>query len=227
MFILIEDLPMFSTGQIMGLTVSIIVPIIVATPASYYVLLQRENLKLANQELDFLLRYDPLTSLLTRRIFLKDASAAINACKEKNRNYTVFYIDIDQFKKINDRHGHEIGDKTLEIFGRTLSSILSQNDIAGRLGGEEFCIFTCSYDSSTAINVANAILKQFQHHAKIINDVKVNGTLSIGIASSMSDELEGLMHKADMQLYRAKKSGRNRYCYEQNLLPKDSSWKKN
>lgn len=217
MFMLFEDLPMFGTAQIIGLSVSIIVPIIVATPASYYLLLQREKLKLANQELNYLLRYDPLTSLQTRRSFLKDASDALNASRRKNKNYTVFYIDIDQFKKINDSHGHLIGDKTLEIFGSTLSSILSQNDIAGRLGGEEFCILTCGYDTSSATNVAKAIVQQFQRDAEIIDNVKVNGTLSIGLASSMSDNLEELMHKADIQLYRAKKTGRNKYCHEQKV----------
>lgn len=64
MFALIEDLTMFSTGQLLGLTVSVLVPLIVATPASYYVLLQKEKLNLAYQELDFLLRYDPLTEVV-------------------------------------------------------------------------------------------------------------------------------------------------------------------
>lgn len=215
MFALIEDLTMFSTSQLLGLTVSVLVPLIVATPASYYVLLQKEKLNLAYQELDFLLRYDPLTSLLTRRTFLKEASLALSHCKANNENYAVFYIDIDHFKKINDSCGHIIGDKTLELFGQTLSSILVHDELAGRLGGEEFCIFAPGYDNTTIQTVANQILEQFQRRAKIIDTIEVNGTASIGVASSMSESLEELIHEADIQLYNAKKTGRNKFSYEE------------
>lgn len=213
MFALIKDMTMFDSSQLLGLTVSIIVPLIVATPASYYVLLQREKLNLANQELDFLLRYDPLTTLLTRRTFLKEASAALEQCKANNLSYAVFYIDIDHFKKINDSYGHLVGDRTLELFGQTLSSILIREELAGRLGGEEFCIFASGHDTIAIQSIARQILEQFQSRAKTIDTIEVNGTLSIGIASSKSENLEELMHKADIQLYHAKKTGRNKYSF--------------
>jgi diguanylate cyclase (GGDEF)-like protein len=126
-------------------------------------------------------------------------------------------IDIDEFKKHNDTHGHLIGDKILKILGATILSSLRNLDIAARYGGDEFILLLSQTPKIDAVNIANRIKENIEkaylsyQEELTFSDI----TVSIGLASFPDDASSSteLIEKADQALYLAKKSGRNRLVY--------------
>ena len=179
----------------------------------FFALIRR--IELLRRQLHEVVRTDDLTGLLSREAFLDDFRSEFETNQEEEVSDAFLIVDADFFKKINDNHGHIAGDKALVAITNALRKGIRATDRIGRLGGEEFCIFAPGYDNATIQTVANQILEQFQRRAKIIDTIEVNGTASIGVASSMSESLEELIHEADIQLYNAKKTGRNKFSYEE------------
>jgi diguanylate cyclase (GGDEF)-like protein len=122
-------------------------------------------------------------------------------------------IDIDNFKHINDTYGHHTGDKVLNKIGLFLKECTREIDIAGRLGGEEFAILFWNISEKDSITRTEAIrlaIEKLQIH---VNEIKIPVTISIGISFCTKDtscNLHHILKKADIALYRAKNTGRNR-----------------
>lgn len=128
---------------------------------------------------------------------------------------SVLMMDIDNFKKINDQHGHLFGDKIIKQIASLLKESTSDDDVLGRYGGEEFIVILNNADFERSINVAEDIRTKIEH-LKINNETKV--TISIGIAFYNNETAENLIKRADDQLYHAKKLGKNRVKGEKEAL---------
>ena len=162
---------------------------------------QREVLSL--QELA---NSDPLTGLLNRRGFEQRWQAAVATAMSDNQPLSVMLIDIDHFKQLNDQHGHEQGDRALLELATTLKQLARKDDMACRMGGDEFVLAALSTDaagmSALAVRLQDRLLRQ----AGTANTM----TVSIGIACSDQHPLTELLGQADTALYKSKQAGRNR-----------------
>lgn len=155
---------------------------------------------------------DPLTGLLNRRAFIQDAEALLHQQIARDRPIGVLLIDLDNFKSINDRFGHAVGDKVLQIFARTTRTNLRQTDLVGRLGGEEFTVVLADAGHDNAYLVAERLRNAFAINAAVVDGVELNATASFGVSVIIdpSQDLTKLITLADQALYLAKARGRNR-----------------
>lgn len=154
---------------------------------------------------------DYMTGLYNRRGFLEVAQKLIDTQKRKGEHVTVLMFDLDHFKSINDRFGHDAGDDALRTFAATASGNMRGDDIIGRLGGEEFAAILPGNATTSAI-VAERVRTAFEHAGVIISGHCMNATVSIGAADIAAEkaDLAALLTQADRALYQAKSSGRNR-----------------
>jgi len=159
----------------------------------------------AEQANDHLARHDPLTGLLNR----VGLERQFEECGEAP-NLTVFYLDLDGFKGVNDRLGHGIGDKMLEMVGERLQNLSKAGTIAARIGGDEFVMVTAGHDEDSAIALAVAAIDEIAAHPYILGEEAIEIGLSIGIAYAPDHgtTLPALLNAADNALYQAKARGR-------------------
>jgi diguanylate cyclase (GGDEF)-like protein len=152
---------------------------------------------------------DSLTDLLNRRGFF-EACADIMANRRLNKEpVSVLAFDLDHFKKINDTHGHQVGDATLHLFASIAKKTLRAGDAIGRLGGEEFLALLPA--NLAEANIAAERVRQAFEKASGLPGKHATATVSIGIASgSPSAKIDDLISCADTALYKAKANGRNR-----------------
>ncbi|GAA4408439.1 GGDEF domain-containing protein [Quisquiliibacterium transsilvanicum] len=162
-------------------------------------------------ELRSLVSTDPLTGLGTRRNFFSTAREALARGLPDGRVGGLLMIDLDDFKRINDRHGHRVGDRALAHFAATLRHSLQPGDLTGRYGGEEFCALLTRSRAEDVARAAEAIRAavagaQFEHEGE---DIAL--TVSIGVATTAdAQEFEPLLAIADRRVYVAKSMGRDR-----------------
>lgn len=166
---------------------------------------------------------DELTSLPNRRYFMQTASEKLKeqSSKEKEQSSKekvaswFLMIDIDHFKKINDRAGHEMGDRVLVEFGKTLKRVVGEQGLLCRLGGEEFSLLLPSTSKDKVERIAEAILRSVE--AMIVpgyTDKYGNITTSIGCGSAnQDDDVEHGLKLADRALYQSKNEGRNKVMF--------------
>jgi diguanylate cyclase (GGDEF)-like protein len=155
---------------------------------------------------------DSLTGIANRRSFLQDGAELTKRHFTNPCPAAVLVIDLDHFKSINDRFGHAVGDRVLQIFARTAQDNIKSPDLIGRLGGEEFAAVLYDVGQDRAAARAETIRTSFAEAAEEVDGYPVAATLSIGIAHSRSAELDlpDLLIQADGALYGAKERGRNR-----------------
>ncbi|MGD0421247.1 MAG: GGDEF domain-containing protein [Xanthobacteraceae bacterium] len=155
---------------------------------------------------------DPLTGVANRRAFLQDGEAQLKRQATDPRPTAVMLLDLDNFKSINDRFGHAVGDRVLQIFADVASGCVRHIDLFGRLGGEEFAALLRDTTRERALAVAEQIRTGFAEATRQVDGRSVDATVSIGIVISHDTvlELSALLAQADHALYRAKDSGRNR-----------------
>jgi diguanylate cyclase len=139
----------------------------------------------------------------------------IKIAKESTEQLSVLAIEIDHFKKVNDKYGHPDGDKVLQKLGLTLKITTRHFDIVGRCGGEEFRILLLDCPNQRAIQIAERIRLTVENEKfPISNERFINITISIGVSSfpETTCDINALLEDADHALYEAKRSGRNRVC---------------
>jgi len=155
---------------------------------------------------------DPLTGIANRRAFVQEAAALAKRHSASPRPTAVLLIDLDHFKSINDRFGHAIGDRVLEVFTDTARQSLRATDLIGRLGGEEFAAILRDTTREKAIAVAERIRDSFAHAAQEVDGRPVAARVSIGLVHCDAPVLDvpELLAQADRALYFAKERGRNR-----------------
>jgi diguanylate cyclase (GGDEF)-like protein len=155
---------------------------------------------------------DPLTGIANRRAFLQDVGALAKRHMDNPRPAAVLLIDLDHFKSINDRFGHAIGDRTLELFAETAQKNLRASDLLGRLGGEEFAAVLYDTSEEQALQMAERLRVAFEQVTQNVEGHAVCATMSVGLVHCQAPMLDvpSLLAQADQALYFAKERGRNR-----------------
>lgn len=179
-----------------------------------------EKLKIEIERLKRLVYYDELTGLLNRRGFYEEVNNVFNALSfgqsEIERRigsqipFSIVFIDIDDFKKVNDIYGHEAGDAVLKIVGRAIQDHFRVGDVSARWGGEEFVISLPGVDSVAAHKIAEKLRQDLESIKIKIRNGELSVTISIGIAEYRDEKLVDLLEKADRAMYEAKSKGKNR-----------------
>lgn len=180
---------------------------------------QTETLLLENEEkLRRLATTDELTGVANRRMLMETMATEEVRARRYRKPLSFLMIDADHFKRINDNHGHDVGDTALTMLARTLKKQLREVDLAGRLGGEEFGILLPETGLEEALVVAERIRKNVEQLLIPAHGRKVPLTVSIGAATLRLDCknecAEEVMRRADEALYKAKSQGRNRVATE-------------
>lgn len=156
---------------------------------------------------------DSVTKLYNRRFFTDIISKEFSYSKRTKNPLSLLMVDIDHFKKINDLHGHLVGDQILAKVGDLIKNSVRHENIACRYGGEEFAIILRSTGPLAAEQVAERIRKSIEESAMVSGTISINITVSIGIATydhSNFQTFEELVKFADELLYESKLNGRNR-----------------
>jgi diguanylate cyclase (GGDEF)-like protein len=155
---------------------------------------------------------DPLTTCFTKKHALDMADGELRRARRSGHSVTLIMFDLDQFKRINDRYGHQCGDAVLASVGQRMSAVLRGSDIKCRYGGDEFLVLLPETPMSGAYRVAETLRHELEDRPVRWNDESVVVTASFGIAEMRPDDggVEGLIARADAALYRAKQGGRNR-----------------
>jgi diguanylate cyclase (GGDEF)-like protein len=155
---------------------------------------------------------DPLTGIANRRSFLMSAEKMRQRLLASKRPSAVLVIDLDQFKTVNDRFGHAVGDCVLRQFAKTATSVLRAGDLFGRIGGEEFACVLSNADSDVAYAIAERLRSGFAEAAVSVDGYNVKATVSIGLVANLDAivDMSELIVLADRALYRAKERGRDR-----------------
>lgn len=178
-------------------------------------LLDVTELKVAQFELEKLAFYDPLTQLPNRRFFRDHLDLAMVRAQKENKKIAMYMTDLDEFKKVNDSLGHDIGDDLLIDIANRLRSALHEGDVVSRMGGDEFMILLDNIEDPTRLDHASHRLLEALSTTANFGSQQIQVTGSIGIAIYPTDATtpEALMRYADMALYNAKGSGGNRVSY--------------
>lgn len=169
----------------------------------------------AEQDITQLALYDALTGLPNRSHWMRHARSAIKIAQRHDDRLAVLFLDLDQFKTVNDSLGHAIGDRLLTIVANRLSGCVRENDMLARLGGDEFvALLSRLSDDGDAATVARKMLAVLAE-AIVIDQHELNLSVSIGIAQYPADgsEIDTLLKHADIAMYSAKDGGRNNYQY--------------
>lgn len=155
--------------------------------------------------------HDVLTNALNRRAWSERAAAMLSA--DKPRPIALLFLDLDHFKQLNDRQGHNAGDRALVEVAKALGMELRPGDILGRYGGEEFVAMLDNTQSGQAMHVATRLCRRVHRLEIPIDDASTLLSISIGVAMHRKgDDLESLVERADQAMYDAKLKGRNRVC---------------
>jgi diguanylate cyclase (GGDEF)-like protein/PAS domain S-box-containing protein len=166
------------------------------------------ELSKANEDLRHLSRHDALTGLHNRLSANERLHSEFVSMKRSQNNYAVLLLDIDFFKKVNDTHGHSVGDSVLQQLAQILKTTLRESDFAARYGGEEFLLLL----PNTELFEARLVAEKIRHSIEAVpHPVAGKITVSIGVAIATPEEADEYIavKEADDNLYAAKKSGRN------------------
>ena len=152
-------------------------------------------------------RKDTLTGLVNKGGFYQVVGAEMELCRRYERTLSIAYIDLDNFKKVNDKYGHHVGDKLLRTVSKTMQRKLRGSDIPGRLGGDEFAVIL----PETSPQACRMVIEMLQQ--RLLQEMNANNwpvTFSIGIATftKMPSSIEGMIRQADHLMYVVKNSSK-------------------
>jgi diguanylate cyclase len=190
-----------------------LIPLFIAPPFFFVLLGKMRQLAIAHQELFTLATTDSLTSLLNRRAFTEMVEGHLSRTKQAPMpsGGALLVIDVDHFKGVNDRFGHEGGDEALKLVAKTISAAVRETDLVGRIGGEEFCVFIPGESSDLTRFVAERIRSAISDAAFAVRGQRHGLSVSIGgVIFDRCASFKDLYHEADERLYYAKRTGRNR-----------------
>ena len=152
---------------------------------------------------------DELTELLNRREIIRLLELEIARAERQGSALSIMMLDLDHFKAVNDRHGHQAGDRALIRAAESFKQLLRKTDFIGRIGGEEFLVILPDTDINNAFELAERVRQALQQHITD-NPSEPACTVSIGVAQCRAgDNLYSLIQRADETLYQAKSNGRN------------------
>ena len=174
----------------------------------------QDELRDANSRLEALSNTDPLTGLANRRCLDRKLADEVARSRRHDVPLTAVALDIDHFKSVNDKYGHDMGDVVLRNVARAMAEGLRSNDLAARPGGEEFLLLLPHTELAGGLAMAERVRARLEKLAHVGPSATLNVTASFGVACTHpSHEMpagEELLARADQALYEAKRSGRNR-----------------
>ena len=176
---------------------------------------QRDARDRDQRRLTYLARYDPLTGLMNRTLFNERLESAVARARTDGSLVSLMFLDLDDFKGVNDRHGHAVGDDLLKQVAERLTGSIRESDSVARLGGDEFTVvLEGNHRIEDAGNVATKILAALSVPYNI-NGIELRTSVSIGIALYPVDDdnAQDLLRDADIAMYSAKAAGHNTYQY--------------
>lgn len=157
--------------------------------------------------------HDPLTGLVNRGYFMREMSGTIEEAKYSDASSALLFIDLDQFKYVNDTVGHAAGDRLLIQVAEALNRRMREHDVIARFGGDEFIVLALDAGRSDAVGIAKGILKVLQDMRFVEGEHSFNIHCSVGVTmvDSTRYSVDELLSQADMACFQAKSRGRNRY----------------
>lgn len=178
-----------------------------------------EKLKVNNLKIQKLSQIDELTGLYNRRMMLQQFNFALARSKRSKNKIGLLILDLDYFKIVNDKYGHVQGDLTLKILSKVIKKRIRSEDIASRIGGDEFCILFENVDKDGMLKLAKDLRASIANEKiKMVNHKKksISVTSSIGCTvffPTVNCNFDLIYHKIDEAMYQSKKEGRNRSTY--------------
>jgi len=161
------------------------------------------------RQLEHQASHDHLTDLLNQASFYENLGRALGRARRRGGKVALLYLDLDNFKFVNDSLGHQTGDRVLVEIATHLKGCLREADTAARLGGDEFAVLREDVaDANEAVGVAERFLRQLRRAPLDLREYRLYATASIGIAVGVEEEPEELVRAADLAMYRAKSSGK-------------------
>jgi diguanylate cyclase (GGDEF)-like protein/putative nucleotidyltransferase with HDIG domain len=176
-----------------------------------------EEIRRQNEELELLATRDPLTSCLNRRSFFEHFENHWNNALRYNNPLSCIMIDVDEFKSVNDTHGHRVGDQVLYRVASVVRAEARQSDLVCRYGGEEFSVLLPHTDLDTAARAAERLRAAIE--ATEFPDLKITASFGVSALSMGPADPQGLLDQADKSLYLAKRNGRNQVVRWDELPP--------
>jgi diguanylate cyclase (GGDEF)-like protein len=180
------------------------------------------QLEMINKKLEQAATHDPLTNVANRNLFVTNFAQAIERAKENKKLLALLYIDLDNFKSVNDIHGHHIGDQLLLVLTERIEEYVESLDIIARLGGDEFTIIV--EDVINPEDVAKLTKKICRTIAEPVRinglELKVSASIGIGVYPIDGDDAEKLLAVADKAMYYVKERGGNNFRFNVTLLTK-------
>lgn len=163
-------------------------------------------------QLQYLAHYDTLTGLLNRALFLDRLKMTMDKCVRYKSSCAVFYIDVDNFKHINDHYGHHEGDEILKAIASRIKESCRNTDSPARLGGDEFAVLLDQISEADANNTAEKILRAVAHPV-IVGSESIPISISLGVAyyPDSATNMQELLQQADEAMYNAKQAGKASY----------------
>ena len=180
------------------------------------------RLRLNHQSMKDLAEKDSLTGLANRMLFDQTLRVAISAAKRRRRKAALLLLDLDNFKHINDTHGHEVGDALLASLASRLEQAFPHQDLLARLGGDEFAVIVSDLADTDLRDVTVRLLSAVSE-TREVNGIRVDLTGSVGVAvypGDASDATEAFRF-ADIAMYRAKRRGGNQVCFFEARMQED------
>jgi diguanylate cyclase (GGDEF)-like protein len=176
-----------------------------------YIRTIEDQLRVLNGQLHSLANTDSLTGVSNRRHFISAVTAGLQEMRETGRPASLFLADIDHFKSVNDRYGHEAGDHALIQVAAKMRGLMSEADVFGRIGGEEFACFLPGTDIGNAVLIAEHLRAEVATLRLRVGAETMALTCSFGVVpvDAETDTPETAMKRADAALYAAKRQGRN------------------
>ncbi len=174
--------------------------------------------KESEEQIAHLAIHDTLTNLFNRRRFNEELESCLTQSNRYGAYGALLFIDLDNFKNVNDTYGHQTGDELLVNISTVLKQRLRKSDVLGRLGGDEFAVLLYHVNGEQAETISEQMVETISQNGKYTKNNYTNVTASIGVAlfPDHSEVLDGLIACADHAMYRAKEDGRNRFCMYSN-----------
>jgi len=181
---------------------------------AYLTTMLSADLQFAKKMFKHLSETDEMTGLMNRRSFSDVITSEHNKSVRYNRAYSILMVDADGLKIINDKHGHEAGDKLITTLAETIESCMRDTDSLARYGGDEFVVLLPETNNQQAKDAGERIRKAVENTSFDMKGNLIKATVSIGVSSypEDADDAEGALINADRALYKSKRQGRNQVC---------------
>ena len=176
---------------------------------------EKKELERAYQKIDILANHDILTGLPNRRLFIELLKQELRQADRQKTKTAVLFIDLDDFKPVNDKMGHHAGDKVLQMVAQRFNSTLRESDAIARIGGDEFAAIICNVKNIKDIKkIAEKIISKFKNPFKYGHyKFQIGISMGISVYPDDDDKIDGLLKKADTAMYKIKSESKNSFIF--------------